>query len=204
VAVSIHPTAEVSSRATIGEATRIWHQAQVREGARLGAGCIVGKGAYIDADVHIGDHVKIQNGCFVYHGATIEDGVFLGPGVILTNDKVPRAINPDGSLRGTEDWSVGCIVIRRGASLGAGAIVLPNVEIGTFAMVGAGSVVTHDVPDYGLVVGSPARLVGFVCPCGARLSEQARHNDRVTARCGRCGGCIDLPLALWEAAWRQP
>lgn len=197
---TIHPTAEVSPQATIGEGTCIWHHAQVREGAHLGARCIVGKGAYVDAGVHIGDHVKIQNGCFVYHGATLEDGVFLGPGTILTNDKVPRAINPDGSLKTADDWTVGRILVRRGASLGAGSIVLPGVEIGTFAMVGAGAVVTRDVPDYGLVVGNPARLVGFVCPCGERLGEEARAGDAVRARCGRCGRRVDVPLNRWLAA----
>jgi UDP-2-acetamido-3-amino-2,3-dideoxy-glucuronate N-acetyltransferase len=170
--VYIHPTADVSPRAEIGAGTRIWHQAQVREGVRIGSDCIVGKGAYVDLDVAIGDNVKIQNYALVYHGATIEDGVFIGPRVCLTNDKLPRAITPDGQLKGADDWDVGPIVVRYGASLGAGALVLPGVTIGRFAMVGAGAVVTRDVPDHGLVVGQPARLIGYVCRCGRRLARR--------------------------------
>ena len=165
----IHPTADVSDQAAIGQGTRIWHQAQVREGACLGANCIVGKGAYVDFDVTIGDNVKIQNGVYVYHGVTIEAGVFLGPGVILTNDKLPRAINPDGSLKSDADWEVSSTLIGRGASIGAGAVILPGVTIGEFAMVGAGAVVTRDVPAHALVYGNPARSHGYVCRCGRPL-----------------------------------
>src|SRR5262245_42912211 len=185
--IIIHPTAEVSEEATIGQGCRIWHQAQVRERARIGRDCIIGKGVYVDFDVVIGDHVKIENGCFLYHGATLEDGVFFGPGVILTNDKLPRAINPDGSLKNGADWEVGKILVKRGASLGAGAVVLPDVVIGAFAMVGSGAVVTGDVPDHGLVVGNPARLVGFVCYCGARLMKGRQVRDEIKISCGRCG-----------------
>jgi UDP-2-acetamido-3-amino-2,3-dideoxy-glucuronate N-acetyltransferase len=186
----VHPTAEVSSEAILGEGTRVWHQAQVREGARIGRNCIVGKGVYVDFHVTIGDNVKIQNGCYVYHGATLEDGVFLGPGVILTNDKHPRAINPDGSLKTDSDWVVGQILVKRGASLGAGAIVLPSVTVGAFAMVGAGSVVARDVPEHGLVYGNPARLAGFVCSCGEKLKraagEATRTRESVPMICPAC------------------
>jgi UDP-2-acetamido-3-amino-2,3-dideoxy-glucuronate N-acetyltransferase len=168
----IHETAEVHPTAQIGPGTKIWHQVQVRERVRLGANCIVGKGVYIDFDVSIGDNVKIQNGALVYHGATIEDGVFIGPQACLTNDRLPRAINPDGTLKQDADWEVGKIRVCYGASVGAGAIVLPDVTIGRFAMVGAGALVTKDVPDHGLVVGVPARLIGRVCKCGRRLVEQ--------------------------------
>jgi UDP-2-acetamido-3-amino-2,3-dideoxy-glucuronate N-acetyltransferase len=170
--VRIHPTAEVSPEAEIGEGTSIWHQAQVRERARIGRNCILGKGAYVDFDVTIGDNCKLQNSVFVYHPATLEDGVFLGPGVIITNDKFPRAINPDGSLKRDADWEVGPVHIGHGASLGAGAIVLPNVTVGRFAMVGSGAVVSRDVPAHALVAGVPARLVGYVCCCGHPLDEQ--------------------------------
>jgi UDP-2-acetamido-3-amino-2,3-dideoxy-glucuronate N-acetyltransferase len=168
----IHPTSEVSSQAIIGPGTRIWHQAQVRERACLGANCIVGKGAYIDFDVTLGDNVKVQNGVYVYHGVTVEDGVFLGPGVILTNDKLPRAINPDGSLKSDADWEVSPTLIKQGASIGAGAVVLPGVTVGEFAMVGAGAVVTRDVPAHALAYGNPARSQGYVCCCGQPLRVQ--------------------------------
>jgi UDP-2-acetamido-3-amino-2,3-dideoxy-glucuronate N-acetyltransferase len=169
--IYIHPTAEVSAQAEIGPGTRIWHQAQVREGACLGTCCIVGKGAYIDLNVQIGSNVKIQNYALVYQGVTIEDGVFIGPRACFTNDKIPRAITPAGLLKEADDWQVGCTRVRYGASVGAGAIVLPGIAIGRFAMVGAGALVAHDVPDFGLVLGQPARLVGYVCRCGQRLSR---------------------------------
>ena len=171
----IHPTADVSPQAALGSGTRIWHQAQVRERAHLGVNCIVGKGAYVDFDVSIGDNVKIQNGVYVYHGVTVEDGVFLGPGVILTNDKLPRAINPDGTLKSDADWEVSATLIRRGASIGAGAVILPGVTVGEFALVGSGAVVTKDVPAHGLAYGNPARTHGYVCRCGQPLSEQEDH-----------------------------
>ncbi len=181
--VQIHPTAEIAPSARIGRGTRIWHYAQVREGAVIGEECILGKGVYVDAGVRIGSRVKLQNRVSVFHGAMLEDGVFMGPHSQITNDKLPRAINPDGTLKRDEDWQVGPVIVRYGASIGAGAIVLPGVEIGRWAMVGAGSVVTRDVPPHGLVVGAPARLVGYVCACGERLREQA---DGVYT-CPACG-----------------
>lgn len=175
--VYIEDSAVVSPRAVIGEGTRIWHFAQIRERARIGQDCNIGKSAYVDADVQIGNRVKVQNNASLYHGAIIEDGVFIGPHVCLTNDKRPRAINLDGSLQGEDDWETGHILIRYGAALGAGTIVVTGVTIGTFSLTGAGAVVTRDVPDYGLVVGNPARLIGYVCPrnhrCGGPEADPA-------------------------------
>jgi acetyltransferase-like isoleucine patch superfamily enzyme len=178
----IHASADVSPSAEIGRGTVIWHEAQIREGARLGRDCIVGKGVYVDFGVSIGNFVKIQNRASIYHGSTIEDGVFVGPHVIFTNDTIPRAINPDGSRKSDDDWDVGPILVRYGASIGAGSILLPRIIVGRFALVGAGAVVTRDVPDFGLVVGNPARLVGHVCVCGTRLDV-----DTSAIVCGKCG-----------------
>ncbi len=175
----VHPTAEVSDQATIGDNTRIWHQAQIRERVSIGKECIIGKGSYVDFDVVIGDRCKLQNGVFVYHGATLENGVFLGPGAMLLNDKNPRAINPDGTLKTDADWEVSPTHIGEGAGIGGGAIILPGVKIGKWAIVGSGSVVTKDIPDFGLTYGNPARLTGFVSARGKRMIVQDKLNTHV-------------------------
>lgn len=169
-----HPTADVSPRAIIGAGTKIWQQCQVREDVVIGQNCILSKDVYVDAGVHVGNNVKIQNGISVYHGVTLEDGVFCGPHCVFTNDKQPRAINPDASLKSASDWLVSETLVKMGASIGAHATIVCGVTIGRWAMIGAGAVVTHDVPDFGLVYGNPARLHGFVCPCGEKLSKPAR------------------------------
>jgi len=165
----VHASAEVSPRATIGAGARIWHHVHIREGAVVGEHTIVGKGVYIDKGVRVGADCKIQNGSFLYQGTVIEDGVFVGPRVCFTNDRLPRAINAQGRLKRADEWEMGAIRVCYGASIGAGVVVLPDVTIGRFAMVGAGAVVTLDVPDHGLVVGVRARLIGYVCRCGRRL-----------------------------------
>ncbi len=165
--VFIHPTAEVDSRANIGEGTKIWHHVQVREGAVIGKNCNLGKGVYIDKNVKIGSRVKIQNYVSVYYGVEIEDDVFIGPSVTFTNDKYPRSWI----------WNEEKVVktkVKRGASIGANATIVCGVTIGEYAMVGAGAVVTKDVPPHGLVVGNPARLIGFVCECGHKLDKNFR------------------------------
>lgn len=176
----VHPTATLESGADVGMHTRIWHEAQVRAGAAIGRECIIGKGVFIDANVRVGDRVKIQNYACLYHGSLIEDGVFIGPHVVLTNDRLPRAITPSGALKTEDDWQCGETRICYGASLGAGAVILPGVTVGAWALVGAGAVVTEDVPPHGLVVGCPARLIGFVCACGDRRA-------RSEGRCPKCG-----------------
>ena len=161
----IHPSAFVAEDATLGPGTKVWHMAQVREGARIGSECILGKGAYVGEHVTIGDRVKIQNGASIYPGATVEDGVFVGPHVCFTNDRHPRAINADGSLKTDEDWELGKILVREGASLGASSVLIAGVTVGRWALVAAGAVVVRDVPDHGLVAGNPAR------PIKRRFSE---------------------------------
>ncbi len=198
--IRIHPTAEVSPGAVLGEGTTVWHQAQIREGAHLGVHCIVGKGVYIDAGVSIGDNVKIQNYSSIYHGVTIEDGVFIGPHVVFTNDLHPRAINPDGSIKSESDWVLSKTLIHRGAALGASSIIVCGHAIGAWAMTGAGSVVTSDLPEYALAYGNPARVHGFVCPCGYRLKEKCRKEETVIGECSHCGRKIPIPVADWEAS----
>jgi UDP-2-acetamido-3-amino-2,3-dideoxy-glucuronate N-acetyltransferase len=164
----IHPTAMIETGAIVRAETRIWHQTHVREPAIIGRECILGKGVFIDRGVRVGDRVKIQNYACLYHGSIIEDGVFIGPHVILTNDRLPRAITPLGVLKTDDDWQCGATRIGTGASLGAGVVILPGISVGAWAMIGAGAVVTADVPPHGLVVGNPARLIGSVCACGNR------------------------------------
>ena len=180
----MHPTADVSPQASVGAGTRIWHHAHVREGASIGDECVVGRNVYVGAGVKIGNRVKIGNNASVYEGAVVEDGVFVGPHAILTNDRNPRSITPDGRLKGPDDWVQGRIVVRRGASLGAGAIVVTGIEIGEFALVAAGAVVTRDVPAYGLVRGNPARLAGTACCCG-RTGALADGAPLFHCACGR-------------------
>jgi UDP-2-acetamido-3-amino-2,3-dideoxy-glucuronate N-acetyltransferase len=167
----IHPTADLEADVSVGPGTSIWHRAQVRIGARIGAECVVGRDAFIDEGVVVGDRVKIQNLALLYHGVTVEDGVFIGPNAILTNDRFPRAITAAGELARADDWTVSPIVLRHGCSIGAGAVVVAGRTVGRFATVGAGAVVTRDVPDHALVAGSPARRIGWVCACGHRLRD---------------------------------
>ena len=167
-----HSTADVSQEARIGENARIWNQVQVREGAIIGDNCILAKNVYIGENVQVDANSKIQNNSSIYPGVSLETGVFIGPHCVLTNDKLPRAINPDGSLIREGDWKREEIIVKEGASLGARVVVLPGITIGRFALIGAGSVVTHDVPDFALVYGNPARLHGYVCKCGNKLKEE--------------------------------
>lgn len=163
-AVYVHATAEVSPQAQIGGGTKIWNHAQVRENAVIGSGCVISKNVYIDAGVRIGSGVKIQNNVNVYHGVTVEDDVFLGPSMTFTNDRFPRAFN--------SGFEVSETLVKRGASIGANATIRCGITIGEYAMVGSGSVVTKDVPAHALVVGNPARQIGWVCRCGGRLDGE--------------------------------
>lgn len=196
--VRIHQTADVSEKANIGEGTSIWHQCQVRENVQIGKNCILGKGVYVDFEVVIGDHVKVQNYVSIYHGVTLEEGVFVGPHVCFTNDMLPRAINPDGSLKAADDWILSKTLVKRGAALGANSTIRCGVSIGDWAMVGSGSVVTEDVPAHGLVYGNPARLHGFVCTCGTKLKKKSQKGQKIHTQCPKCGQEIDIPSSDWE------
>jgi UDP-2-acetamido-3-amino-2,3-dideoxy-glucuronate N-acetyltransferase len=192
----IHPTADLEADVTVGPRSSIWHRAQVRIGARIGADCVIGRDAFIDEGVTLGDRVKVQNLALVYHGVTVEDGVFIGPNAILTNDRYPRAITADGALARADDWTVSPIVLHHGCSVGAGAVVVAGVDVGRFATVGAGSVVTRLVPDHALVAGSPARRIGWVCACGQRLAgpdgAPVRADFEGPARCPRCSATYTI------------
>ncbi len=181
--IYIHPTALVETT-QIGEGTRIWAMVHVMKQVSLGKNCNIGDHCFLEAGAVVGDNVTIKNGNMLWEGVTLEDGVFVGPHVFFTNDRYPRSPrHPAASQRyATREWLVPTLV-QEGASLGAAAVIVPGVTIGSFAMVGAGAVVTADVPPYALVLGNPARLHGWVCRCGLPL--QFGTGNEATCACGQ-------------------
>ncbi|WAP52749.1 acyltransferase [Arthrobacter sp. ATA002] len=169
LANNVADSADVADSAVLGEGSKVWHLAQVREDAVIGSGGIIGRGAYIGTGVQMGKNCKVQNYALVYEPAKLGDGVFIGPGVILTNDTYPRAVNPDGSLKSADNWEAVGVTIRDGASIGARAVCVAPVTIGRWATVAAGTVVVKDVPDFALVAGVPARRLGWVGKAGVPL-----------------------------------
>jgi UDP-2-acetamido-3-amino-2,3-dideoxy-glucuronate N-acetyltransferase len=171
----VHPTATIDPGAEIGEGTKIWHYSHIMNGAKIGKNCVLGQNVFIGRNVKIGDNVKIQNNVSVYEGVELEDYVFCGPSMVFTN-----VINPRSEIERKNEFRR--TLVRRGATLGANCTIICGVTIGKYAFVGAGAVVTKDVPDYALVVGVPARLVGWICECGYKLSF-----ERFQAICSYCG-----------------
>lgn len=162
--IFIHSSANVSEDTEIGSGVKIWINSQIRENVKIGENSIISKDTYIDHGVDIGSNVKIQNGVSIYNGVSVEDDVFIGPNVAFTNDLIPRAFNTD--------WEVTKTVLRKGVSIGSNSTIICGVELGSYSMVGAGSVVTKDVKPYTLVYGNPARFISYICECGHKLDEQ--------------------------------
>lgn len=163
---------KINEEAVLGNHTVIDDFVVIGNGCRIGENCKIHYFSHIDDDVVIGNNVKIQNNVMVPHGVTLEDGVFVGPSVVFTNDKHPRSVTLDGKLKTGDDWTMTPTVIKEGASLGGGAVIVCGVTIGRWAMVGAGALVTKDVPDYALVVGCPAKVVG-------RVNEEGEIIERI-------------------------
>lgn len=180
-----HSTADVSEKAIIGDGTKIWHQAQIRENVEIGKNCIIGKNVYIDFGVKIGNGVKIQNNVSIY-GAIIEDDVFVGPSVTFTNDKHPRAFIWNEHRRAKP------VMLRKGSSIGADSVLLCEIEVGEYAMVGAGSIVSKNVPKHGLVYGNPAKLAGFVCKCGRKFESKKVSGQKILMHCIDCNSDTEI------------
>jgi acetyltransferase-like isoleucine patch superfamily enzyme len=162
-------SADLDDGVILGDGTTVWHLAQVRSGAQLGENCVIGRGAYVGSGVVMGDNCKVQNYALVYEPAVLGAGVFIGPAVVLTNDTYPRAVTPEGDLKSAHDWEAVGVTIGDGAAIGARSVCVAPVEIGAWALVAAGSVVTHDVPAHALVAGVPAKQIGWVGRDGKRM-----------------------------------
>ena len=187
----IHKSAYVEDGAEIDDDTNIWHFVHIREGAEIGKNCNIGKGVYIDTKVKIGDNCKIQNFATVYQGVKIGNNVFIGPHVCFTNDLRPRA------TIWNEERLVETIV-KDGSSVGANSTIIAGIIIGKYAMIGAGSVVTKNVPDYGLVFGNPAKLKGFVCKCGTKLDKKTEDKGKIVLVCQKCGKKIIIDDNIYK------
>ncbi len=188
----VHPSALVEAEVVLGDGTSVWDGVHIRRGARIGRQCIVGEKTYVAYDVHIGDLCKLNACVYVCAGVTLEDGVMVSAHTVFTNDRFPRATDPEVTALQTSDPTAETLttVVRRGATIGANCTIGPGLELGEFCMVGMGSVVTRDVPAHALVLGNPARLRGLVCRCGEpvlKVPEGApvAPGEHACHRCGR-------------------
>jgi len=181
----IHESAYVEKGAKIGEKTNIWHFAHVRKNSEIGKKCNIGKDVYIDINVKIGDNCKIQNFASLYQGLTMGDDVFIGPHVCFTNDLYPRA-------KIWSDEKVAKTIVEDGVSIGASSTIIAGITIGKNALIGAGSVVTKDIPDNALVYGNPAKIKGFVCKCGRKLKKKKELGAKTVFTCLECN--IDIEV----------
>jgi UDP-2-acetamido-3-amino-2,3-dideoxy-glucuronate N-acetyltransferase len=176
----VHESSYVDAGAVLGAGTKVWHFCHIMAGAVIGEGCSLGQNVVVMPRVTLGRNVKVQNNVSIYEGVTCEDDVFLGPSMVFTN-----VVNPRSHVSRKHEYRA--TLVKRGATIGANATVVCGHTLGEYAFVGAGSVVTRDVPAYALVVGVPARIVGWMCQCGERLPLAARVNGRAEIRCAACG-----------------
>ena len=193
--VRVHPTALVEDGVALGAGTSVWDNAHLRRGARVGRDCIVGEKAYLAYDVVVGDMCKLNACVYLCAGVTLEDGVMVAAHTVFTNDRNPRATDPD--LRGLQTSAPTAATlatfVRMGATIGANCTIGPGLELGAFCMVGMGSVVTADVPPHGLVIGNPARLVGAVCRCGEVVARAVGGTVPHGEHACRCGRAVSWP-----------
>jgi UDP-2-acetamido-3-amino-2,3-dideoxy-glucuronate N-acetyltransferase len=178
VPASVHESSYVDPGAVVGEGTRIWHFCHVMAGAEIGEHCSLGQNVFVGRGVRIGNHVKIQNNVSIYEGVILEDYVFCGPSMVFTNIRTPRSAFPRNK---SEDYIP--TLVKKGSSIGANATVVCGVTVGEWAFIGAGAVVTRDVPAHALIAGVPGRVVGWACECGITL----RFGEGTRTACSECG-----------------
>ena len=182
----VKSTSIVDENAVIGDGTRVWNFVHVRENAEIGRDCVLGDYVYVGRGVKIGNGVKLENRATVYEGVTIEDKVFVGPHVTFTNDFIPRSFSTD--------WKILQTLVKEGASIGAGTVIVCGVTIGKYALIGAGSVVTENIPPHALAYGNPARVRGFVCRCGRKLKTEEKKKTYVLMKCLLCREKYKIPI----------
>ncbi len=189
----IHPTALIEENVSIGDGTAIWDNVHIRHGTQIGRNCIIGEKTYIAYDVRLGNYCKLNSSVYVCTGVTIDDYVMLSAHVVFTNDRFPRSFDqhPNGLANSEPNADTLNTQVALGVTVGANATIGPGLTLGKFAMIGMGSVVTHDIPPYGLVIGNPARLVGYACTCGLALirdnllKTESSAGHHICKRCGR-------------------
>jgi len=184
--VTIPHTSVVDKTAVIGEGTRVWNFVHVRENAEIGKECVLADYVYVGRGVKIGNNVKLENRATVYEEVTIEDKVFVGPHVTFTNDLIPRSFNTD--------WKILQTLVKEGSSIGAGTVIVCGVTIGEYALIGAGSVVTENIPPHALAYGNPARIRGFVCRCSRKLETTEKKKTYVLMKCQFCREEYKIPM----------
>ena len=183
--VYVDPTAIVEDEVSLGGGTKVWHFVHIMQDAKIGKNCIVADYVYVGRAVNIGDNVKLENRATIYEGVTIEDDVFVGPHVTFTNDLHPRSF--------IKDWKILPTHIKKGSSIGARTVIVCGTTTGKYAMVGAGSVVTENIPVHALAYGNPARIRGFVCRCGKKLETIKEEKKHVLMSCPACNTKIMIP-----------
>ena len=176
--VYVDPTAIIDNGVSLGSGTKIWHFVHILEDAKIGKDSVLADYVYVGRGVKIGNMVKLENRATVYEGVTIEDKVFVGPHVTFTNDLIPRSFNTD--------WKIQQTLVKEGASIGAGTVIVCGITIGEYSLVGAGSVVTENIPPHALAYGNPSRIRGFVCRCARKLETEEKKKDHVSMACPLC------------------
>jgi len=184
--VYVDPTAIIDDGVSLGNGTKVWHFVHIMKDTKIGKECIIADYVYVGKGVNIGDKVKLENRATLYDGVTIEDNVFVGPHVTFTNDPYPRSINPD--------WKILPTLVKEGSSIGARTVIVCGVTIGKYALIGAGSVVTRDIPSYALAYGNPARVRGFICRCARKLDPEEKTKTCISMRCSICNQKYMIPL----------